>query len=101
MLNATLCRAKLQNTGLAKSVTEKPTFNKAALEKVIEQYTRESGVRQLEKQIDKALRKMAYLKALNGELPFTKISPAEIRRNCWENRLIIATYIKVTTMQAW
>lgn len=69
---------ELQNTGLAKSVTEKPTFNKAALEKVIEQYTRESGVRQLEKQIDKALRKMAYLKALNGELPFTKISPAEI-----------------------
>lgn len=69
---------ELQNTGLAKSVTEKPTFNKAALEKVIEQYTRESGVRQLEKQIDKALRKMAYLKALNGELLFTKISPAEI-----------------------
>ena len=69
---------ELQNTGLAKSATEKPTFNKAALEKVIEQYTRESGVRQLEKQIDKALRKMAYLKALNGELPFTKISPTEI-----------------------
>ena len=91
---------ELQNTGLAKSVTEKPTFNKAALEKVIEQYTRESGVRQLEKQIDKALRKMAYLKALNGELPFTKISPAEIE-DCWENHLIIATYIKVTTMQAW
>ena len=69
---------ELQNTGLAKSATEKPNFNKAALEKIIEQYTRESGVRQLEKQIDKALRKMAYLRALNGELPFAKITPAEI-----------------------
>ena len=69
---------ELQNTGLAKNATEKPNFNKAALEKIIEQYTRESGVRQLEKQIDKALRKMAYLRALNGELPFAKITPAEI-----------------------
>ena len=69
---------ELQNTGLAKNATEKPNFNKAALEKIIEQYTRESGVRQLEKQIDKALRKMAYLRALNGELPFVKITPAEI-----------------------
>ena len=69
---------ELQNTGLAKNATEKPNFNKAALEMIIEQYTRESGVRQLEKQIDKALRKMAYLRALNGELPFAKITPAEI-----------------------
>ena len=69
---------ELQNTGLAKNATEKPNLNKAALEKIIEQYTRESGVRQLEKQIDKALRKMAYLRALNGELPFAKITPAEI-----------------------
>ena len=69
---------ELQNTGLAKNATEKPNFNKAALEEIIEQYTRESGVRRLEKQIDKALRKMAYLRALNGELPFAKITPAEI-----------------------
>ena len=69
---------ELQNTGLAKNATEKPNFNKAAREKIIEQYTRERGVRQLEKQIDKALRKMAYLRALNGELPFAKITPAEI-----------------------
>ena len=69
---------ELQNTGLAKTTPEKPSFNKAALEKIIEQYTRESGVRQLEKQIDKALRKMAYLRALNGELPYAKITPAEI-----------------------
>ena len=50
---------ELENTGL-NTLKPKPSFNKAAIEKVIEQYTRESGVRQLEKQINKALRKMAY-----------------------------------------
>ena len=54
------------------------TFNKAAIEKIIEQYTRESGVRQLEKQINKALRKMAFKKAEAGELPYEKITPTEI-----------------------
>ena len=49
---------ELENTGMA-LLTPKPSFNKAALERIIEQYTRESGVRQLEKQINKALRKMA------------------------------------------
>lgn len=34
-------------------------FDKAALTKIIEQYTRESGVRQLDRQIDKVLRKIA------------------------------------------
>ena len=64
-----------ENTGL----TDKGlAFNKAAIEKIIEQYTRESGVRQLEKQINKALRKMAYQKAKDGELPFLKITPTEI-----------------------
>lgn len=65
-----------ENTGLDKE--KKLSFNKMALEKVIEQYTRESGVRQLEKQINKALRKMALIKAREGELPFLKISPNEL-----------------------
>ena len=64
-----------ENTGLN---DKKLTFNKAAIDKIIEQYTRESGVRQLEKQINKALRKMAYKKAESGELPFEKITPTEI-----------------------
>ena len=64
-----------ENTGLN---DKKLTFNKAAIEKIIEQYTRESGVRQLEKQINKALRKMAFKKAESGELPFEKITPTEI-----------------------
>ena len=64
-----------ENTGLNDKGL---TFNKAAIEKIIEQYTRESGVRQLEKQINKALRKLAFQKAKDGELPFLKISPTEI-----------------------
>lgn len=54
------------------------TFSKAATEKIIEQYTRESGVRQLEKQVNKALRKLALRKATDGELPYKKITPTEI-----------------------
>lgn len=53
-------------------------FNKQAIEKIIEQYTRESGVRQLEKQINKALRKLAFTKAKDGSLPYNKITPTEI-----------------------
>lgn len=68
---------ELANTGLD-SHTPKIKFNKAALEKIIESYTRESGVRQLEKQINKALRKMAFRKALDGKLETTNITPAEI-----------------------
>ena len=50
---------ELENTGL-NMVKPKPTFNKAAIEKIVEQYTRESGVRLLEKQLNKALRKLAF-----------------------------------------
>ena len=38
---------EMENTGL-NIVTPKPTFNKNAIEMIIERYTRESGVRQLE-----------------------------------------------------
>ena len=65
-----------ENNGLGNEA--KLTFTKQAVEKVIEQYTRESGVRQLEKQIDKSLRKLALRKAKDGELPYTKITPEEI-----------------------
>ena len=41
-----------------------------AVEYIIEKYTRESGVRQLEKQIDKVFRKTAYLTAVEGKMPF-------------------------------
>ncbi|MBR1547980.1 MAG: endopeptidase La [Prevotella sp.] len=72
-----------ENTGLK---DKRLTFNKAAIEKIIEQYTRESGVRQLEKQINKAFRKLAvkYLESQETELDAegtaftTKITPTEI-----------------------
>ena len=68
---------EMENTGL-NTVTPKPTLNKAAIEMIVERYTRESGVRQLEKQINKAMRKLAFKQALNGEMPYNKISPAEL-----------------------
>jgi ATP-dependent Lon protease len=57
---------ELDNTGLNLLVS-KPSLNKAAIEKIIEQYTRESGVRQLEKEINKLMRKMAYRWAMGEE----------------------------------
>ena len=68
---------ELENTGQnVKGL--KPTFNKAAIEMIIERYTRESGVRQLEKQINKALRKIAYKRQLEDHADYKKITPAEI-----------------------
>ena len=68
---------ELENTGL-NTPGLKPSFNKAAIEMIIERYTRESGVRQLEKQIDKALRKIAYKRQLEENADYKKITPAEI-----------------------
>lgn len=68
---------ELENTGL--NTTElKPTFNKAAIEMIIERYTRESGVRQLEKQINKSLRKIAYKHQLEENANYKKITPSEL-----------------------
>lgn len=55
----------------------KITFSKPAIENIIEQYTRESGVRQLDKMINKALRKMAFKYATEGLMP-AKVTPAEL-----------------------
>ena len=68
---------ELKNTGLDRPAI-KPTFNKAAIEKIIEQYTRESGVRQLEKIINKALRKIAYKMQIDGMDSKMKITPSEL-----------------------
>ena len=69
---------ELKNAGLD-NIEPKIKFSKPSLEKIIEQYTRESGVRQLEKQINKALRKMAYNKALEGMLSDTNITPDKLQ----------------------
>lgn len=65
-----------EKTGLKDE--KKLGIRKAAVEKIIENYTRESGVRQLEKQIDKAFRKIAFLKMSNAELPYEKITPENL-----------------------
>ena len=54
------------------------SFAKDALEYIIERYTRESGVRQLEKKIAKVLRKIARLKASNKPYP-SKISKEKVK----------------------
>ena len=68
---------EIDNTGL-KTLGDKPKFNKATIEKIIEQYTRESGVRQLEKQINKAMRKLAYKRQMNGSIDNWKITPESL-----------------------
>ncbi len=69
---------ELENTGLD-TVKPRPTFNKAAIVKIIEQYTRESGVRQLEKQVNKALRKLAYKRQVSAIEPVDmKITPSSL-----------------------
>ncbi len=54
-------------------------MNKAAIEFVIEHYTRESGVRGLEKQLNKLFRKTALEIAKGGEVP-TTINTEETKR---------------------
>lgn len=53
-------------------------FSKDALRFIIERYTRESGVRQLEKKIAKVLRKIARLKASGKSYP-VNVTPKDVR----------------------
>ena len=69
---------ELDNTGLNINSSMKPSFNKAAIEMIIERYTRESGVRQLEKQINKALRKIAFNCQMDETKDYKKITPSEL-----------------------
>ena len=73
-----LVPTELENNGLDKQ-EEKISFNKAALECIIEHYTRESGVRQLKKQINKCLRKVAYKMACDGKLEHSTIGMDEVK----------------------
>ncbi len=54
---------------------EKVTINKAAIEEIIENYTRESGVRGLEKKISKIFRRLACQKASKGEVETQIVTP--------------------------
>lgn len=53
-------------------------FTKPAIEKIIESYTRESGVRELEKKINKIMRRQAWYYADNSTLRDTTIKPENL-----------------------
>ena len=55
-------------------------FSPKAIEYIIENYTRESGVRQLEKNLDKVYRKIAYRCAKEGKTPYVDqaLRPADV-----------------------
>lgn len=55
------------------------TFNRNALEYIIEHYTRENGVRQLEQNLSKIMRKLAHKKASGEKLPL-KINKESVPR---------------------
>lgn len=61
---------------------QKVKFTSPAIEFIIERYTRESGVRQLEKQIGKVFRKVAYLTAMNDVFPYQNksLKPKDIEQ---------------------
>ena len=67
---------ELENNGLKKEYVK---FSKAAIESIIENYTRESGVRELEKKINKVMRKIALAFARDGEERVHDIKPADVR----------------------
>lgn len=67
---------ELANNGLKK---EQVKFSKAALEYIIENYTRESGVRELEKKINKVMRKIALEFAREGLELVHDIKPTDVR----------------------
>lgn len=67
---------ELENLGMKDSGVK---MSKAAIEKIIEDYTRESGVRDLDKKINKVLRKVTLNYAKNGELPERELKPSDVK----------------------
>ncbi len=67
-----------ENNGLGGETSIK--FTRPAIEFLIENYTRESGVRGLEKKINKVFRKIALEYARTGEMPYSEIKQADIEK---------------------
>lgn len=67
---------ELANNGLKKEYVK---ISKPALESIIENYTRESGVRELEKKINKIMRKIALEFAREGIESIHDIKPVDVR----------------------
>ena len=67
---------ELDNLGMKDSGVK---ISKAAIEKIIEDYTRESGVRDLDKQINKVLRKVTLKYAKDNILPEGELKVEDIK----------------------
>ena len=67
---------ELDNLGMKDSGVK---ISKAAIEKMIEDYTRESGVRDLDKKINKVLRKVTLKYAKDGILPEKELSVEDVK----------------------
>ena len=67
---------EMENVGLKKTDVR---INKAAIEFIIENYTRESGVRELSKKIGKLMRRIAKDIATEGYTLHSDIKPANVR----------------------
>jgi ATP-dependent Lon protease len=69
----------LEECGLKKDAENTVKFSKQAIAYLIENYTRESGVRQLEKQINKVIRKLLYKRYVeNAEIGTAPLTPENI-----------------------
>ncbi len=95
---------ELKNNGIDNTEYD-ITFTKDSLEAIVERYTRESGVRQLEKQIGNCMRKIAYKIAseeqVNTSITDTDIEPllgkAPFYRDIYQGN----DYAGVVTGLAW
>ncbi|MBR3454830.1 MAG: endopeptidase La [Bacteroidaceae bacterium] len=95
---------ELENVGMGKKEVK---FSKASIEELIEHYTRESGVRELDKKINKILRKIALQQEKEDAIaPITTLDtadietylgPAEFNRDRYQGN----EYAGVVTGLAW
>lgn len=67
---------ELEANGLSKELIK---FSKSSIEFIIENYTRESGVRELEKKINKIMRKLALKFAREGVQSYYEIKIADVK----------------------
>ncbi|MCM1079812.1 MAG: endopeptidase La [Bacteroidales bacterium] len=79
-----LVKRDKQDNGFAGKTYKELKFDKKALLRIIEQYTRESGVRQLDRQINKVLRKLAVEMLTTGNID---TSPEKIQADDIEKYL--------------
>lgn len=68
---------EMENVGMDKQHAVK--LPKATIEAIIESYTRESGVRELEKKISKVFRKLVRSYATHGSYSMAEVKPANLK----------------------